>query len=404
MVRSLLKKSGGRNLLGTGLSPIAAEFGTTELRILQVTGHAPRSLVAAASVPTPEALLHDPSRRLAWQLDQLPRTIKRCGFKGRRGVCVMPASRTFCKHLQFARSEGVTTQALVEAALPAELGCTPNALVVRALEVEGVERGGRQEVICLATPRELVSKCMTALNQARITPVGMLPEFQALLGACGGVPSDDAGEQGATVYLDLGYSATRVAITHQGKLVFARTIELGGRHLDEAVMNQLRCTPAEARAERLKVDAIDPQKQPQPAAAAPEPDGLAALNAAMRQAGRQSETKAAEPRAAARPVGPRINLKEPMEMLTDEISMCFRYHDSVFPGRKVSQGVIVGGEATHRAVCEHLAKTLRISARTADPMASIARTGREPADGVDLSKPMPGWAMVLGACLSQTDL
>lgn len=403
MVRSLLKKSGGRNLLRTGPSPIAAEFGTTELRVLQVTGNAPRSLVAAASVPTPEALLHDPSRRLAWQLEQLPRTIKRSGFKGRRGVCVMPASRTFCKHLQFARSEGVTTQALVEAALPAELGCTPNALVVRALEVEGVERGGRQEVICLATPRELVTKCMNALNQARITPVAMLPEYQALLGACGGVPSDDAGQQGATVYLDLGYSATRVAVTHHGKLVFARTIELGGRHLDEAVMNQLRCTPAEARAERLKVDTIDPEKQPQTAAAS-EPDGLAALNAAMRQAGRTPEPRNPELRAAHRPVGPAINLKEPMEMLADEISMCFRYHDSVFPGRRVSQGVIVGGEATHRAVCEHLAKALRISARTADPMASIARTGREPADGVDLSRPMPGWAMVLGACLSQTDL
>jgi hypothetical protein len=47
---------------------------------------------------------------------------------------------------------------------------------------------------------------------------------------------------------------------------------------------------------------------------------------------------------------------------------------------------------------------LKLPAQMADPLARIVRTGAEPALGVDLKQPQPGWAVVLGLCLSPTDL
>ena len=43
-------------------------------------------------------------------------------------------------------------------------------------------------------------------------------------------------------------------------------------------------------------------------------------------------------------------------------------------------------------------------AQVADPMAGVARTGKEPTIGVDFRTSQPGWAMALGLSLCPTDL
>jgi Tfp pilus assembly PilM family ATPase len=110
----------------------------------------------------------------------------------------------------------------------------------------------------------------------------------------------------------------------------------------------------------------------------------------------------AQPSVAVSP--PRADLSEPLEILTDEISMCLRYHESIFPERRVDRAIFIGGEARHIGLCQHIARTLRLPAQVADPMAGIARTGSEPTAGVDFRQGQPGWALALGLCLSPTDL
>jgi Tfp pilus assembly PilM family ATPase len=98
------------------------------------------------------------------------------------------------------------------------------------------------------------------------------------------------------------------------------------------------------------------------------------------------------------------DLREALEMLTDEIQLSLRYHESLFPGRKVDRIVFVGGEARNRAVCQHIGRVLQAPAQVGDPMARAARTGSEPSVGVDLKEPQPGWTVPLGLCMSPTDL
>lgn len=130
---------------------------------------------------------------------------------------------------------------------------------------------------------------------------------------------------------------------------------------------------------------------------APEGAGMAMLNACMRKAD-------GDGRPAARPASRQADLSEPLDILKDEIAACLRYFESLFPSRRVDRAVFLGGEARHRALCQYLAKALRVAGQVADPMARIGRTGREPTEGVDFHQPQPGWAVVLGACLSPTDL
>lgn len=84
--------------------------------------------------------------------------------------------------------------------------------------------------------------------------------------------------------------------------------------------------------------------------------------------------------------------------------MCLRYHASLFPGRRVERAIFVGGEARHIALCQHVARVLRLPARVADPLAHVARAGKEPCRNIDFSVAQPGWAVPYGLGLCPADL
>ncbi len=386
----LFKDKAKQSVLGrvNSTRPIGVDFGVRALKILQVGPGDPPTLVAALMLPTPDEYLFNTSKRLAFQLEQLPKLIEKGGFKGRRVACLIPSSSTFCKHMQVALGEGVNVQAVLASAIPAELNCPAEAIVIRSHEVAMAPKNasGRTELICLATPRELVRRIMQSLGAAKLEVVGLHPELLALLRAFTGV---GIAESEPTMYVDLGWSATRVVIAHGGDLVFARAIDMGGRQLDEVVRDRLGFNLDKAGAYRRSLEEL--------VASAPSggsATGMAALDAAVGSGG---GTAVAAP-------GGRVDLAEPLEMLTDEINMSLRYHASVFPDRAVARVVFVGGEARHRVLCAHIARSLRLPGHAADPMARVARTGKEPIQGVEFKSAQPGWTAVLGACLSPSDL
>ena len=106
-----------KSLFGQPPLPIALDFGVGGLKVLQIAAGDPPSLVAAAYLPTPDELLTDHQKRFDFQIDALPRIIRTGGFKGHRAVCAIPASQTFCKHMQFQRAEGVPLETMVQVAV-----------------------------------------------------------------------------------------------------------------------------------------------------------------------------------------------------------------------------------------------------------------------------------------------
>lgn len=368
--------------------PIVVDFGVSSMKVLQLGPGDPPTLVAAATLATPDEHLFSPAKRLAFQLQQLPGLVEKGGFKGRRVACLIPSSSTFCKHMQVALGEGVNLHAVLESAIPAELNCPAEALVIRSHEVALAPKNasGRTELICLATPRELVRRIMDSLTGSKLEVVSLHPELLALLRAFSGV---GIAEAEPTMYLDLGWSATRVIIAHGTDLVFARAIDMGGRQLDEVVRDKLGFNLEKSGGYRRSLDVLV-AKAPAPRAST----GMASLDAAVGSGGGTATIQA--------PSG--VDLSEPLEMLTDEISMSLRYHASVFPDRAVARVVFVGGEARQRAYCEHIARTVRLPGHAADPMARVARTGKEPLHGVEFKSARPDWAAVLGGCLSPTDI
>lgn len=396
--------------------PIGIDFGCGALKVLQLNDQNPPGLVAAGCIETPRELMGDIGKRLEFQVSALPKLIRHGGFKGKRAVCAIPSWQMICRHFQLQRQEGVSLAALVEAAIPTQLNCDPATVLHRYFEVGKAEKGGKAEVVVIATPRELVNHLMQAMVHSKLQPVGIHTEFVAVLRAFDHIHRREADAHVNTLYLDIGAATTKVIVSHGTELAFARVIEVGGKHMDETLAKQMKCEVEEARRQRLATGAtvaaepklqavaagVDPAKVA-PAAPAPVPEGE---RPERRGSGGPlpgfSADVLSQPTASLSPE--RGDLTEAMEILTDEVSMCLRYHAGQFPGRKVERVVFVGGESRQRGLCQQVARRLKLPAHMADPMARVARTGTEPALGVDMKQAQPGWAVALGLCTSPTDL
>lgn len=430
-----MRSAAMQSIAGSTL-PIAIDFGVGSLKLLQMTAGAqdmPPQLIAAAAIETPEQLLHDHALRFQFQFQALPRVLKGVNFKGRRAVCAIPAGVTFVKHMQFPRNDNVDLADLVQTGVPAALNCAPDALILRHFPVDGAQTpgsggsgssGAKQEVICMAAARDFVAKLMGAIKDCRLECVGIHPECIATVKAFEHINRRVADAHVGTLYLDLAAGSTKVWIAHGSTLVFAKTIQVGGRDLDSAVAHALDVDIATARAKRLAASvlvapAVRPVGVPAPEAlAAPLATGLASGGTLLDAAGSSTATAderrdsklapgltpplAEQPPADLAP--PEFDLAEYLETLTDEVAMCLRYYEAMFPGKRVDRAILFGGEARHRGLCQHIARKIRLQAHVADPLARMGRTGKESVRGVDFTTPQPGWTIPFGLSLCPTDL
>jgi Tfp pilus assembly PilM family ATPase len=446
-------RSAAMNTLNGSALPIAIDFGVSALKVLQLTAGDPPALIAAACLATPENFLGDAAKRFEFQFKALPKLIRSVGFKGKRAVCAIPAAQMFCKHMQFPRTEAVDLGELVRQAVPAALECAPDALIYRHVAVVGAQSpgggtggngprsddgGAKQEVICMAASRTFIGQVMDSIRDARLEPVGMHPECIAAVRAFEQIHrrQEDAGL--ATLYLDMAAGTTKAWISHGNNLVFAKTISVGGRDLDLAVARSLECDLSTARSRRLNAAVLVAEairavnlgaRTPQADPAFGGCGGLAILAAAMaKEEAVASDTALSgmcapvgteeDRRTGTRPPGlstdvahqapapvapPEFDVREPMEMLTDEVAGCLRYHQSMF-ARRVDRVIFMGGEARHRGLCQHIARRVKAPAHVADPLARMARTGKEPCHGVDFGAMQPGWTTVFGLGMCPTDL
>jgi type IV pilus assembly protein PilM len=395
--------SGAAQSAALGL-PVGIDFGIGSLKVLQIAAGDPPTLVAATGVETPDEFRHDHVKRLDFQAQALAAFVRSSPLRNRRAVCAIPAWGTVCKHMQLGKADGLSLGEQVSQQIPLQMNCDPAAVSYRFLDVTppGAQK---TEVIVMAVSRELVSRLMQIVKDAKLEPVGMHSVFLASLAAYDHMHRRTTDQTTNTLYLDIGAGTTSVAISHGKKLHFVRVIDIGGDAIDRAVAEQTGCTVAEARGRRRSGDepapsstatmaqradarrAIDPKQEPDRRKGAP-PQGLTPDVSQL-------------PAAPAPALGPEA---EVADMLADEVRMCMRFHSAQFPKHKIDRIIFVGGECRNRGLCQRIATAVKLQSQIADPLSRIARAGSEPVSGIKFDTVQPGWAVVLGLCLAPTDL
>ncbi|MFG0258052.1 MAG: pilus assembly protein PilM [Phycisphaerales bacterium JB043] len=401
--------------------PIAIEFGTSSLKAIQMDfSKSQPQLLAAGMVETPEKLLLDDLGRLTFQAENLGDLLKRCGFKGKRAVCSLPAKQTIVQHFQVASGD-VDIQSQVNHQMQMQMGIDPKQAVIRAVDVGDVQRGGqsKREVICFAVARDVVFKQIEAIRQCKLEPVGIHSSQIAIVRAFDRITRRQGDEMMTSLYLDIGAGTTKIVIAHGQSMAFAKTIDVAGRTFDELIGKQLECGLIEARKQRLSLAELTPapatpaERVMENVAGATSANGrvvkgddgssidVGSLGTMMdRRTGNPTPNLTPDLSTEA-PVNLQaggLDLTEPLEWLTDEISMCVRYHQMQFPGRSIDRAIFVGGESRHIGMCQHIAKLLRTSSQIADPLAHARMPKTDHLVDVDFSFAQPGWVVPYGLC------
>jgi type IV pilus assembly protein PilM len=236
------------------------------------------------------------------------------------------------------------------------------------------------EVICFAISRDAVMQYVELLNKCKLEAIGVHSEIIGIVRAFDHLQPRPEEPTVTTLYVDIGWGSTKVAISHDAQIVFARCIQIGGQHLDKKMADRLGCDLASARAQRISEQVL----------------ATSTPNAADDQGG--SGGVATTEAVGGDEVG------EIARALAEELSMCVRYHASLFRGQKVDRVIFVGGEARNIALCQAVARELRLPAQLGDPLTRFGckRSLRTP--GLSLGQPQPGWAVVCGLCTAPTDL
>ncbi len=409
-------------------SPIAIDFGTSSVKALQIQPGEKPTLVAAAQLEIPHDIRQQSDQLFDFYQRELPVLLHKSRFKGKRVVCGIPSSHSFIQHMQVTPMNGMSTEDLIRAQLQTQMKCSPQSIVVRVIEVTEKPSGSqaKQEVICLAVARDTVMRYVNLLNKSRLEVVGAHTEIMSIVRAFDHIHRRAGDDEVATLYVDLGWGGTRVAVAHGKKIVFARYIQIGGRHFDQHIASTLHCDMASAHAHRLSLRDSSEFNQASSSQHETGTKGAALLNVAMAQSNmsesnrrkkKHQATAQAERRVGQAPpeltqsVTPEsmqqaianVDLSELLDTVTDELSMCIRYHQGKFPDRRIERAIFLGGESGQMWLCRHVVKAVRLNAQLGDPLARVEGKERIKTPGLTLDQPLPGWATVYGLCTASAD-
>ncbi|MEM7230334.1 MAG: pilus assembly protein PilM [Planctomycetota bacterium] len=413
-------------MFSASASPIAVDFGTASVKLLQISRDDRPQIIAAADIPIPDSIRNDNGRLVEFYAQEIPRVLQAGRFRGKKVVTAIPSSQTHIQHMQVPSADGASRDDIVKAQLQMQMGCMPNSIVVRTIEVGDTFRDGqpRKEMICVAISKDIVMRYVGVLKRCKLDVVGVQTELLAVPKSFEHLYRREADKSVVTMFVDLGWGGTRVAITRGQDVVFARYIQVGGRHFDSLIASNLHCELMSAQAHRLGLSNTLGTQQPIKGTAAGGVLG-SAMAAANQAAAAEAQAKEEEvmtavanerrgaqvPAELSQGIQPcaiettqgKLDLSELLDTITDELSACLRYHRALCPDESVDRVIFVGGEARQMWLCQHVVKELGLPAQLGDPLARLTVSPKLTATGLSLDEPQPGWAVTYGLCLGPTD-
>jgi len=376
--------------------PIGVDFGTDAIRMAQVQFDGnDHHLIAAATADVPAPIRKNVAARMEFFASTVRDMLAQGKFRGRQAVLGLPSAWTFVRHLRMVKmSEEALKKALPDEAV-GKLPIDPGESLLRHIVAGEVylDQEPKSEVILMAAKRANVNAFLQAAAKAKLDVMGMTVEPSAMVDCFGHVYRRKADATSTTCYLDIGASGTRVIIARSGKILFMRSMPIGGDALNAAVADALKVHPDDARILRQKLthtQAMEPERAARPntlGGDAEDPIALAGKPApapvAVEDHGISSHIEA--------------SMQAPLDKIIEELRMCRRYHEATFPSVPLDRIIFGGGEARSRFVCQYIAQAMALPAQLGDPMVRLSRTGTIGIEsGIDRRQPQPSWSVALG--------
>jgi type IV pilus assembly protein PilM len=353
----------------TKLSPIGLDIGGATLKLIQFRDEAGQPVLqAAANADLPPA--GDPGRgeAVARAIEQ---ALKTQPFRGRHAVTALGPGEFQIKSIRLPHmpADELASAVQFEAQDRFELG--GRSAQFRHFPAGEVRHGNelKDEIIVFAAPEDTIRERLALLESLKLEPLAidlapcaMARSFVRFLRR-----AEDA--RAVNVFIDVGWRATSIVITHASDIAFLKLIDVGGQHFTEAIASSLGLGHAQALELRLRI-----MRQ----ACARRDEDPAAVSAEIRNATSD----------AVRPL---------IERLQRDVQLCLRYFAVTFRGRRPDCLTFVGGAAHEPLLAATIAEAADLPTAIGHPLRGIGRLDALAAR--EQRSFQPAWAVACGLAL-----
>jgi len=325
------------NLLGNKRSPIALDLGSDSVKLLQMERVAGALTVCAGGWrEVPDSVRESETEYQKFTVDAVRQMLREGRFRGRKAVSALTCRQLSIKNVRIPRlpEHERYNAVLWEAGERFAFDIEPDRL---NYWVAGEVRQGaelRDEVLMLAVSSEVITRHLDMLDEMDLTPVQIGAEPVAVFLGFERFLRRKADEETVSVVVDIGLSATRVIVARGRTIVFVKSIDMGGRILDQAVASQLGLSRHEAR--ELRGQIMHEQSQV-PDRDRCEGERAAKLHWTVHDA-----------------------VRGVVEDLARELALCLRYCSVTFRGLRPARVILTGGQSYDPALVSLLADNLGI--------------------------------------------
>jgi len=350
----------------TSDSPIGIDVGNHTVRMIQFTRDGDRLVaLAAAARPLDRELQHDSGEAYHQAISHAVRDMLASGkFQGHKAVSCLPAASLQYKNIRLPKMPYDELASAVTWEAAERLKLSSGVMNIQFFDAGEVFQGqeSRQEVILLAAPKKFIEEHIKSL-QACDLELAAIDAVPAALARCitSAVPSEDQNDA-VRVVIDIGHSGTKVLITRGQRICFFKLIEVGGRHMDDAIASSMEL-PASA--------ATEVRREWMAGLSTPESD--ARIISAL---------------------GPVV------QDLAREINLCLRYYSVTFRGRRPEEATVVGGESGNLWLWAKLCEETGLKPSVDEHMASLDLTPVN--DIVGGPDQWAAWTVAVGLSQRQT--
>lgn len=384
---------GFKDMFKATTTPVAIDFGSATVSMLQLSLDENPEVIASHELVIPDDARSDHGRRFEFLADALPRTLAQGDFAGRRVVCAPPSSQFTVQQVEVQTDGPVSVHDQVRGEVAHRLGRPSGSIVSRSYDMPS--SGGRNERLCLAIAREDVMQYVELCKGFKMDVVGVHADHTALLNSFKHVNRRVGDESFVTMYVDVGWSSVNVVLGQGQRMVLARIVHLGGRHIDLAAAEAWSITPEEARVRRWR-------EEPSEVVAA---GSLVAVPLVQGYGvGEERRGDMLSPSLGGE-VGDAESIpavREIHDSIADELSMCARFAQAAVAGNTIHRLVLLGGESRSGSLAARLSRAVGVESMVGDPIKRF-ETNDSLAE-CDAVACRPQWAVACGLCSSPVEL
>jgi len=326
-----------------GKTPIGIDLGSRAVRAVQLTRSGSRwQVIAAGASAIPMDLAIGSVEHAKAQAQALVNVLENTSIQGRQAVVALPSSQLQCKNLRLPPMPPNELRSAVEweAADRLKLGNTYQIQFFDAGEVRQGEEL-RQEIILLAVPTSVLDQQISLMNACGLKLEAIDVDATALSNmaqACSKPHSDQV-----QLVVDVGAAGSSVLVARQGRVMFFKRSEIGGRQFEDAIATQFNISPSEASQLLTQRSTTDSEQAP------------------IVGNGRRVHTAQAI-EDAIRPL---------ITELCKEVGRCLRYQGVTFRGQRADEALLTGGGAADSLLSTLLAGETGLTVKPLAPAAHI---------------------------------